>query len=48
MRSDPGSPPEAIVGWVIEDQVAQLRREYEALGLNERDMAADPITQFRI
>ncbi len=48
MRSGPGSPPEAIVGWVIEDQVAQLRREYEALGLNERDMAADPITQFRI
>jgi pyridoxamine 5'-phosphate oxidase len=33
---------------VIEDQVAQLRREYEALGLNERDMAPDPITQFRI
>jgi pyridoxamine 5'-phosphate oxidase len=45
---DPGAPPEAIVGPVIDDQVAQLRREYEALGLNERDMAADPITQFRI
>lgn len=33
---------------MIEDQVAQLRREYEALGLVERDMAADPVTQFRI
>lgn len=33
---------------MIEDQVTQLRREYEALGLNERDMAADPITQFRV
>jgi pyridoxamine 5'-phosphate oxidase len=32
---------------VIEDQVAQLRREYEAIGLSEGDMAADPITQFR-
>jgi pyridoxamine 5'-phosphate oxidase len=41
-------PLEAIVRPVIDDQVAQLRREYEALGLNERDMAADPITQFRI
>jgi pyridoxamine 5'-phosphate oxidase len=48
MRWGPGSPPEAIVRPVIEDQVAQLRREYEALGLSERDMAADPITQFRI
>jgi pyridoxamine 5'-phosphate oxidase len=33
---------------VIDDQVAQLRREYEALGLSERDMAADPISQFRM
>jgi pyridoxamine 5'-phosphate oxidase len=33
---------------VIEDQVAHLRREYEALGLVERDMAPDPITQFRL
>lgn len=33
---------------VIDDQVAQLRREYEAIGLSERDMAADPTTQFRI
>ena len=32
---------------MIDDQVAQLRREYEALGLNEKDMADDPITQFR-
>ena len=32
---------------MIEDQVAQLRREYEAMGLSEGDMAADPITQFR-
>jgi pyridoxamine 5'-phosphate oxidase len=48
MRSGPAPPLEAIVRPVIEDQVAQLRREYEALGLNERDMAADPITQFRI
>jgi pyridoxamine 5'-phosphate oxidase len=32
---------------VIEDQVAQLRREYEAIGLSEGDMAANPITQFR-
>lgn len=48
MRWGPGSPPEAIVGRVIGDQVAQLRREYEALGLNERDMASDPITQFRM
>ncbi len=32
---------------MIEDQVAQLRREYEAIGLNEGDMAADPITEFR-
>jgi pyridoxamine 5'-phosphate oxidase len=47
MRLGLGSPPEAIVGRVIDDQVAQLRREYEALGLNERDMADDPITQFR-
>ena len=33
---------------VMDDQVAELRREYEALGLIERDMAVDPITQFRI
>jgi pyridoxamine 5'-phosphate oxidase len=33
---------------VIEEQVAELRREYEALGLIERDMAADPTTQFRV
>lgn len=33
---------------MIEDQVAHLRREYEAMGLVERDMAADPITQFRL
>jgi pyridoxamine 5'-phosphate oxidase len=33
---------------VIDDQVAELRREYEALGLIERDMAADPVAQFRI
>lgn len=33
---------------MIDDQVAQLRREYEAMGLVERDMAPDPITQFRI
>ena len=33
---------------MIDDQVAQLRREYEALGLSERDMAADPVSQFRI
>jgi pyridoxamine 5'-phosphate oxidase len=31
----------------MDDQVAQLRREYEARGLIEREMAADPITQFR-
>jgi pyridoxamine 5'-phosphate oxidase len=48
MRLGPGSPPEAIVKPVIDEHVAQLRREYEALGLSERDMAADPITQFRI
>lgn len=28
--------------------MAQLRHEYEALGLIERDMAADPVTQFRL
>jgi pyridoxamine 5'-phosphate oxidase len=39
--------PEAIVRRVIEDQVAQLRREYEAIGLSEGDMAPDPITEFR-
>jgi len=33
---------------VIEDQVAHLRREFESMGLVERDMAADPITQFRL
>jgi len=33
---------------VIDDQVSELRREYEALGLIERDMAADPVTQFRM
>lgn len=33
---------------MIEDLAAQLRREYEALGLVERDMEADPISQFRI
>lgn len=33
---------------MIEDQVAELRREYEALGLIERDMAADPFAQFRL
>ena len=33
---------------MIDDQVAQLRREYESLGLVERDMAADPTTQFRL
>lgn len=33
---------------MIEDQVSELRREYEALGLIERDMAADPVTQFRM
>ena len=33
---------------VIDDQVAQLRREYEAMGLSERDMAADPTAQFRL
>jgi pyridoxamine 5'-phosphate oxidase len=33
---------------VIEDQIAHLRKEYEALGLIERDMAADPTTQFRL
>ncbi|MGH8914252.1 MAG: pyridoxamine 5'-phosphate oxidase [Acidimicrobiia bacterium] len=31
---------------MIDDQVARLRREYEAAGLIEQDMAADPITQF--
>ncbi|MGH8873512.1 MAG: pyridoxamine 5'-phosphate oxidase [Acidimicrobiia bacterium] len=40
--------PEAIVSRVIDDQVAQLRREYEAMGLSERDMAADPTSQFRL
>lgn len=33
---------------MIDDQVSELRREYEALGLIERDMAADPVTQFRM
>ncbi len=32
---------------MIDDQVARLRREYEAIGLSEADMAADPIIQFR-
>lgn len=27
--------------------MAQLRREYETVGLSEADMAADPITEFR-
>ena len=27
--------------------MAQLRREYEAIGLSEGDMAPDPITQFK-
>jgi pyridoxamine 5'-phosphate oxidase len=47
-RSGFESPRKAIVGRVIEDLAAQLRREYEALGLIERDMADDPIAQFRI
>lgn len=33
---------------MIEDQIAHLRKEYEALGLIERDMAEDPTTQFRL
>jgi pyridoxamine 5'-phosphate oxidase len=33
---------------VIDDQVAHLRREYEAMGLVERDMAPDPLAQFRV
>jgi pyridoxamine 5'-phosphate oxidase len=33
---------------VIESLAAELRREYEALGLIERDMAPDPIAQFRL
>lgn len=32
---------------MIDDHVARLRREYEAIGLIESDMAADPITQFQ-
>ena len=44
----PTSRVEAIVSNVIEDQVAHLRREYEAVGLVERDMADDPIAQFRL
>ena len=28
--------------------MAQLRREYEAIGLSEGDMAADPIAQFEL
>lgn len=28
--------------------MAQLRREYEAIGLVEREMASDPLTQFRL
>lgn len=37
---------EAIVAPVTEDQIAVLRREYEAAGLVEDAMAADPFTQF--
>jgi len=48
MLQGSSSPAEAIVSRVIEDQVAHLRREYEALGLVELDMAPDPITQFRL
>jgi pyridoxamine 5'-phosphate oxidase len=48
MRLGPGSRVEAIVSRVIEDQVAHLRREYEAVGLVERDMADNPIAQFRL
>ncbi len=43
-----GTGLKAIVGQVMGDLAAQLRREYEALGLTERDMAEDPIAQFRI
>lgn len=32
---------------MIDDQVAELRREYESQGLIESDMADDPTTQFR-
>ncbi|HEU4318574.1 MAG TPA: pyridoxamine 5'-phosphate oxidase [Acidimicrobiia bacterium] len=32
---------------MIGEEAARLRREYEAEGLVESDMAADPITQFR-
>jgi pyridoxamine 5'-phosphate oxidase len=37
---------EAIVGSVTDDRIARLRCEYEAQGLVERAMAADPYTQF--
>jgi pyridoxamine 5'-phosphate oxidase len=37
---------EAIVGGVTDDRIARLRREYEARGLVEGEMAVDPISQF--
>ena len=33
---------EAIVGLVTDDRMARLRREYEAIGLVENEMAPDP------
>jgi pyridoxamine 5'-phosphate oxidase len=47
-RSGLESRRKAIVGEVIEDLAAQLRREYETAGLIERDVAADPVTQFGV
>jgi pyridoxamine 5'-phosphate oxidase len=37
---------EAIVGSVTDDRIARLRREYEARGLVEGEMAANPYAQF--
>lgn len=48
LRSGLESRRKAIVGEVIEDLAAQLRREYETAGLLEQDVAADPISQFGI
>ncbi len=39
---------EAIVGRVTDDRIARLRREYEARGLVEGEMAADPTSQFEV
>jgi pyridoxamine 5'-phosphate oxidase len=44
---DPDSRGEGIVAWVNIEEAARLRREYEAEGLVEGDMASDPFSEFQ-